>query len=82
MAKSNTDTIRSWVSLSLLTAGVIIIVLGAVRGFGVPIFEILFRSPVLEAQATAVVGLGTAFTFIAIWLQQKPFARIKKGLGL
>lgn len=82
MGKNTTDTIRSWVSLILLTIGVAIIVLGAIRGFGIPVFEILFRNPVLEEQAGAVVGLGTAFTFIAVWLQQKPFARIKKGLGL
>lgn len=79
--KNRSDTIRSWISLGLLTIGVIIIVMGAIRGFNVPIFDIVFQKPVPEEQVTAIIGLGTAFTFIAIWLQQKPFARIKRGLG-
>jgi predicted lysophospholipase L1 biosynthesis ABC-type transport system permease subunit len=82
LGKNNSDRIRSIISLSLLTIGTIIIVLGAIRGFGYPVFELLFRNPLLEEQAGAVIGLGTAFTFIAIWLQQRPFARLRKGLGL
>lgn len=81
MGKNTTDTVRSWISLSLLTGGVIIIVLGAIRGFNIAVFDILFQRPVPEEQVTAIIGLGTAFTFVAIWLQQKPFSRIKKGLG-
>jgi hypothetical protein len=81
MAKTNTDTLRNWISLGLLTIGVIIIVMGAIRAFGVPVFQILFGNAILEEQAPALIGLGTAFTFVSFWLQQKPFTRIKKGLG-
>lgn len=81
MTESNSESARSIISLSLLTIGVVIILLGAIRGFGVPVFEILFRSPVLEEQANAIVGLGIAFSFVAVWLQQRPLVRLKKLLG-
>lgn len=84
MGKS--DTLRSLISLGFLTTGVIIIVLGAIRGFGTPVFDILFQRPVEEQTVSAIIGLGTAFTFIAVWLQQKPFVTlsnvIKKALKL
>jgi hypothetical protein len=82
MKDNTTDRIRTLVSLLLLTVGVIIIFLGAVRAFGFPIFQILFNSPIVETQGNAIVGMGIALTFIAIWLQQKPFVRLRKALGL
>ena len=76
MGRDTIDSIRSLVSLSLLTVGVVIILMGAIRGFGVPVFEILFGDALPEEQIVAVIGLGTAFTFVSVWLQQRPFEKI------
>lgn len=75
MVRDTVDTIRSLVSLTLLTIGVIIILMGAIRGFDVPVFQYVFGDTLPEEQFPAVIGLGTAFTFVAVWLQQRPFER-------
>lgn len=76
MGKDTIDSIRSLASLGLLTIGVIIILMGAIRGFGIPVFQVVFGDALPEEQIPAVIGLGTAFTFVAVWLQQRPFERI------